>query len=172
MAKYRTISEAAHAWVNEMNSYPRDMIETLILAKTDEWEEVTEPAIGDSVFVYSLPDGCEDYANEGEIENEVGDAYIVKLHDGNTIEVCDGDFEVWREEGMPMWGWMWSFKDSADEYWMDVLDGIKKMSECGFRIYHNEDWGYFFGIDGAGYDFYEDHWIPLYKARGLKWHDA
>ena len=30
--------------------------------------------------------------------------------------------------------------------------------------------GYFFGIDGAGYSFYEEHWIPLYKARGLQWH--
>lgn len=26
------------------------------------------------------------------------------------------------------------------------------------------------GIDGAGYDFYEAHWEPLYKARGLHWH--
>ena len=45
------------------------------------------------------------------------------------------------------------------------------MSECGFRIYYSEKYGYFFGIDGAGYDFYEAHWIPLYKARGLKWHE-
>ena len=44
------------------------------------------------------------------------------------------------------------------------------MSNLGFRIYYNEDWGYFFGIDGAGYDFYTEHWIPLYKARGLHWH--
>ena len=45
------------------------------------------------------------------------------------------------------------------------------MSECGFRIFESEEFGYFFGIDGAGYDFYEQHWLPLYKARGLKWHD-
>ena len=44
------------------------------------------------------------------------------------------------------------------------------MADCGFRIYEQEDYGYIFGIDGAGYDFYEAHWIPLYKARGLKWH--
>ena len=45
------------------------------------------------------------------------------------------------------------------------------MANCGFRIYESEDYGYIFGIDGAGYDFYEAHWIPLYKAIGLKWHD-
>ena len=50
-------------------------------------------------------------------------------------------------------------------------DGSKLMSECGFRVYESEDFGFIFGIDGAGYDFYESHWIPLYKARGLRWHD-
>lgn len=54
---------------------------------------------------------------------------------------------------------------------MDELDGIKKMSECGFRIYEHDEWGYFFGIDGCGYSFYDEHWIPLYKKRGLQWHD-
>lgn len=45
------------------------------------------------------------------------------------------------------------------------------MSDCGFRVYQHEEWGFFFGIDGAGYDFYSEHWIPLYKRRGLRWHD-
>ena len=44
------------------------------------------------------------------------------------------------------------------------------MADCGFRIYESEEFGYFFGIDGAGYSFYEEHWIPLYKQRGLQWH--
>lgn len=37
------------------------------------------------------------------------------------------------------------------------------MSQCGFRIFRSEEFGYFFGIDGAGYDFYEAHWIPLIR---------
>lgn len=45
------------------------------------------------------------------------------------------------------------------------------MSQCGFRIFKSFEFGYFFGIDGAGYDFYESHWLPLYEARGLMWHD-
>lgn len=28
----------------------------------------------------------------------------------------------------------------------------------------------YLGIDGAGYDFYESHWIPLYKTLGYSWH--
>ena len=44
------------------------------------------------------------------------------------------------------------------------------MSEYCFRIFEHDDFGYFFGIDDAGYDFYAAHWIPLYKARGVQWH--
>lgn len=68
----------------------------------------------------------------------------------------------------PMWGTMWSFGDSADEWWLE--NNLEKMKECGFRIYESEDYGYVFGIDGAGYDFYESHWLPLYDAIGLRWH--
>ena len=67
----------------------------------------------------------------------------------------------------PMWGWMWSFHENLDEEW--ARQNISVMEELGFIVY-DSDYGLFFGIDGAGYDFYEYHWIPLYKARGLKWH--
>ena len=72
---------------------------------------------------------------------------------------------------LPMWSTMWSFGDSADDYWLEEEDGLELMAKCGFRIYEQEDFGYLFGIDGAGYSFMEAHWIPLYKARGLHWHE-
>lgn len=166
-----TISEAAHEWVREMNGYPQEMISVLMQAKPDDWHEVTMPRICSRVYVFNLPDGCDDYDSNGEIENIVGDVYLINLDDGNTVELGIDDFEVERDSVLPMWGWMWSFSESADDYWMEELDGIKKMSECGFRVYEHEEWGYFFGIDGCGYSFYEEHWVPAYKARGLKWHD-
>ena len=45
------------------------------------------------------------------------------------------------------------------------------MANCGFRIYEIDE-GIIFGIDGAGYSFYDEDWIPLYKARGLQWHET
>lgn len=75
---------------------------------------------------------------------------------------CDWDY------GLPMWGTMFSFKDPFDVDWL--RDNLDKMKECGFTVF-DSDYGYFFGIDGAGYDFYEAHWLPLYDARGLHWHD-
>lgn len=87
------------------------------------------------------------------------------------VTVLPEDDEDRYDDWLPMWGTMWSFGDSCDDWWLEEEDGIRIMSECGFRIYNHEEYGYFFGIDGAGYDFYSEHWIPLYKKRGLQWHD-
>lgn len=166
--KYDTINDAAHGWVREFNAIPQEMISKLMSLDIDDWHEVTTPAYGDRVYVY-------DSGKCGEIEKlktkEGETLYGIKLDGATrlTWETID-DFEVERYDGLPMWGTMWSFGDGADNYWLSDLDGIKQMSECGFRIFESEEFGYFFGIDGAGYDFYDAHWIPLYKARGLHWH--
>ncbi len=69
-----------------------------------------------------------------------------------------------------MWGTIWSFGDNLDQYWLEERGGLEEMSKCGFRIFNHDFYGCYFGIDGAGYDFYKEHWIPLYLARGLHWH--
>ena len=74
------------------------------------------------------------------------------------------------DDFLPIWGSLWSFDNGADIAWLEDEKNLKAMADCGFRIYEHEDYGYIFGIDGAGYDFFEAHWIPLYKARGLQWH--
>ena len=168
-----TIRDAAEIWVNEMNAIQQGMVEVLMKAEPDKWHEATMTRFGDRVYVFNLPEGCEEYDSNGKIESisQESDTYTVKLDDGNTVEVGVDDFEVDRDSYLPMWGTMWSFGHSCDDYWLEEMDGIKKMSECGFRIYEHEEFGYFFGIDGCGYSFYEEHWIPLYKVRELHWHD-
>lgn len=165
--KYDSAYDAVHAFVSEMNAIPRGMIEKLMECDIYGWHEVTMPSIGNRVYVFG---------NEcaGEIVNMLpnADTYLVNLDDddGTATEVGLDDFEVIRDDALPMWGTMWSFGDTLDDEWLEEDNGIQKMSGCGFRIYYHEEWGYFFGIDGAGYDFYESHWMPLYKVRGLKWH--
>ena len=101
--------------------------------------------------------------------NDIPLSIIEKLRDAGDVI-----YEITPTEGedfdtiFPMWGTMWSFSDSAANHWLE--ENLKAMADCGFRIYEQEDYGYVFGIDGCGYDFYEAHWIPLYKAFGLKWH--
>ena len=166
-----TIREAAEEWVHGFNAYPYGMIEKLMINDMDEWREVTTPSRGDRVYVYELPEEDSDHC--GEIENYLAEAdvFLINLDDGTAIEVSSDDFDVERDSTLPMWGTIWSFGDSADDYWLEELDGIRIMSECGLRVFESDEFGYFFGVDGAGYDFYESHWIPLYGKRGLQWHD-
>lgn len=101
--------------------------------------------------------------------NSIPTQMIAKLmqyesEDWEEITISDTEFD----EELPMWGTMWQFIYSFDTDWLE--EHIEEVSSCGFRIFKSKNFGYFFGIDGAGYDFYEAHWIPLYLARGLKWH--
>ena len=165
MSTFKTIREATEAWVHEMNAIQQGMISRLFQDNPEDWTEVTKPSKYDRVYVYENGD----YGEITEIEDDI---YTIELDNGEVIECESSDFEINRDDYLPMWGTMWSFGDSCDDWWLEECNGIELMSQCGFRIYESEEFGYFFGIDGAGYDFYENHWIPLYKARGLQWHET
>jgi hypothetical protein len=170
--RYETLTEACHAWVQEFNSIPQSVLEKLIQFEGFESvNEITPPSKYDRVYVY-------DKQEHGEIIKTCcgrdGNKYRIELDNGQKIYRLAEDFEVERESYLPMWGTMWSFGDIIDEDWLKGefgTNGLQIMADCGFRIYEQEDYGYVFGIDGAGFDFYEAFWIPLYKARGLRWHD-
>lgn len=164
--------DATHKWVEEFNAFPERMIEMIIESEPDLFSEVTKPSVGDRVYLYEIPEELDTSEHSGvicrRIENP--ELYCVELNDGNCTYVTEADFEVERETYLPMWGTLWSFGSGCDDGWLEYDDGIRALSDCGFRVYLHEDFGYFFGIDGAGYDFYESHWVPLYDKRGLQWH--
>lgn len=163
---YDTIREAVHEWGREFNAVPRGIVEKLIKADggaCDAIREVTPPARGCTVYVF-------DKDSYGEIVQHISDdTYRIELYNGERIDISEDSFEVEYDSYLPMWNTMWAFNDFCDNYWLEN-GGLQIMADCGFRIYEQEDYGYIFGIDGCGYDFYEEHWIPLYKARGLHWH--
>lgn len=170
--KIDTKREAAEAWVQEFNKIPQSVVEKLIqVSEYNDIIEITPPCVYDQVFI------CDDEHNgeSGEIisTNYDGedDLYVI-LVDGTHEEIIlsSDEFDVERDYGLPMWGTMWSFGSLSDNYWLEEIGGLQKMANCGFKIYKSEDYEYIFGIDGAGYNFYEKHWIPLYDARGLHWH--
>lgn len=168
-----TVREAAMYWVNQFDALDYGIIERLMTVDPDGWREVTTPCVSDRVYVFNAPDGSE--TGEGEIvsrDDENEDCYNVQMDSSGTIQsICDKYFEVQRNSVLPVWSKMWSFGDYFDKEWIRRPGSIRDMSEAGFRIYESDEFGYFFGIDGGGYDFYEEHWIPLYKARGLHWHE-
>lgn len=166
---YETLTEACRAWVGEMHHIPMSVVEKLIRFNESDIVEVTPPSMYDIVEVYN-----DEVKGLGEIVdtnwNGEEDLYMVKMDkDPNNPQfIYRNDLEVVRESGLPMWGTMFAFTDTCDNDWLE--NNLQAVADCGFRIYESEDYGYIFGIDGAGYDFYEAHWIPLYKARGFHWH--
>lgn len=165
-----TIKEATQEWVKGFNDIPQSLLEKLAKNNPDEFHEITPPSRCDRVYIYN----GEHEGDHGEIVriSDDDDVYVVELDaDYKKVEVKEENFEVERDDYFPMWGTMWTFGERIDEWWLEDKVGLQKMADCGFRIYEQEDLGFVFGIDGAGYDFYEAHWIPLYRARGLQWHD-
>lgn len=164
-----TIKDATERWVHEMNAIPTGMIEKMMEADIDDWREVTLPSVGDQVYANSY--GLGEVAEVTSTEDGVVLVVDLDVPRSEQVEIPADEVEIERLELLPMWGTMWSFGDSADDWWLEDGNGIEIMSKCGFRIYESDEFGYFFGIDGAGYNFYDAHWIPLYKARGLQCHD-
>ena len=175
MARCKTIRDAANAWVREFSHIPQGICKKLLEANCDELVEVTPPTAGERVFIY---DG-EFYGCRGVVigRNE-GPAYSgetmydIQLDDGRECVVEKDSFEVCHDDVLPMYGILWAFANQLDNDWLEYYGGLQLMADCGFRIYEQEDYRYIFGIDGAGYSFMDDHWIPLYKARGLQWHES
>lgn len=166
MKKFDTIEEATQDWVRGFNVFPQNMIEAICESKGfQSFNEITIPSIGNRVYEYNN-------SEYGEITNynSKKEVYTIKLDNGDVCKDEVFDFEVVNEEHFPACGFLYQFDNNLDDYWLEEKDGIKIMSNLGFRIYYNEDWGYFFGIEGYGYNFYEEHWIPLYKAKGMHWH--
>ena len=101
--------------------------------------------------------------------NAIPQSVIIKICELDIDSVYELTTPDEYDDFLPMWSTMWTFGESLDEDW--ARENIRVMQDCGFRVYESEDFGIILGIDGAGYNFYESHWIPLYKARGLKWHN-
>jgi hypothetical protein len=159
-----TKKEACEQWVNGFNAIPHVLIKRAYIKNIDDITEITPSSVGN--YIYSF-----NHSEYGEIIEKLSNGNIKAEINDEVVEIEEEDFEVQRDDFLPMWGTMWQFGDSCDKWWLEENGGLQIMANCGFRIYKTDDIGYIFGIDGAGYDFYEEHWIPLYEARGLLWHD-
>ena len=79
-----------------------------------------------------------------------------------------------------MWGTMWIVNDHVDIRRIekllksvndedDEMNGYQEIGDTGIYAFNIAD-KLVLGINGAGYDFFEDHWTPLYETLGYKWH--
>jgi hypothetical protein len=144
------IKEAARYWVRGFNAIPQNLIT--------------------KAYPYLNEDGLEVLVTDKECTYCGNTDFEKNEEDELVCSSCGHSAEEYASEkyDLPMWGTMWTFEEGLDEDW--ARENLEIMHECGFWVYDSDELGLVFGIDGAGYDFYESHWIPLYKARGLQWH--
>lgn len=81
-----------------------------------------------------------------------------------------------------MWGTMFLVNDPVDKRRIQAL--LKPVEDTADELYGSEEVGetgisafaidgeLVLGINGAGYDFYAHHWIPLYEALSYSWHES
>ena len=82
----------------------------------------------------------------------------------------ENKFQQWKEDVInnhyPMWNTIWK----CDEFYLNSeYCDYNKLWRLGIGIISHPERGNFLFINGAGYDFYETHWKPLFKM--LKWID-
>ena len=97
--------------------------------------------------------------------------YVPK--DMTENEIDEAKNELMDQQREIMWSTLFEAKDNTIKDWI-LENSDKIISEAGFTIIdlsrENEgeyETGVFLGVNGAGYDFYEAHWIPLYKIFGV-----
>lgn len=111
----------------------------------------------DSTIVTGNPYWAEEWRFMGRSDGDGYDEYPVNEYEGL----------VYTEP--PIWD---TWFEPVDSFVYDKLANMyEELAEMGFTIIERDCvfWG--LGIDGAGFDFYEAFWIPLYKMLGFKWHD-
>lgn len=144
--RYETKLDGTRAWVREFNAIPQSFI-----------VKAYGVDLFDEVEILGSPELECAYCGA---ENEKG---------ATQCESCGSEEDLLPKLALPMWGTMWTFGEKLDEDW--ARDNAEVLAECGFYVYESDELGVFIGIDGAGYDFYDAHWVPLYEKRGLKWHN-
>ena len=146
-----TIKDETERWVHEMNAISTGMIEKMMEADIDDWREVTLPSVGDLVYAYSYGSG--EVAEVTSTEDGVVLVVDLDVPRSEQVEIPADEVDIEHLELLPMWGTMWSFGDSADDWWLEEGNGNEIMSECGFRIYKTDEFGYFFWHRRSGLRF-------------------
>ena len=104
-------------------------------------------------------------------DKEVLDNYNKKSMTEDELEEAKNEMMDTQRE--VMWGTLFEAKNKfVAEDIIDNADSI--ITEAGFTVIDlsrdNEgefQTGVFLGVNGMGYDFFEAHWIPLYKIFGV-----
>ena len=135
MNKNMNIKEATEKWVNGFNGIP---LELIVKAYKDDIEniyEVTPITVGDRVWSNEEQEEMEVL----EINVDEGTCEVVSYSDETfTLEL--GDISRENEDYFPMWGRMWTFGESIDNWWLEDEDNQRKMLNVGLEFMNVTSW--------------------------------
>ncbi len=135
--------------------------------RLENLSKVNENWVEDVVTVEPSMEDVKDYFGDSKMsDEEFEEAHGESEIDDAKIELQDGQREI-------MWGTVFESRDSRmTDLIMEHKEAI--INDVGFNIidmrHSDEDGAYsegvFLGVNGAGYDFYDAHWMPLYRLFG------
>ncbi len=134
--------------------------------RLDNVQKVNENYFEDIITTEPKMEDVKDFFGDSDLTN----AQFEKKHDENEIEEAKDELRRGQEE--IMWSTLFEAKDQflADKI-IEMSD--KVINDAGFTIIDMSrsndgeyQTGVFLGVNGAGYDFYEAHWVPLYRLFG------
>lgn len=156
-ARFKTEKEAVRAFADSFSDIPTTLIQRAFKDDPEDLELVATRRKRSSC--------CDDEDATRHAEDDEHD------EDFYTCPSCERECEVYAEgpdDWPAMWGTIFSPGDPMDRYWIE--NNAELVGECGFVVYTSDETEILLAVDGAGYDFYEAHWTPLYRARGFTWH--
>lgn len=168
MSKLRT---ATKEWLNQFDHVPASVIEKM--AQADEYMSCYD---SDSLRLIASPRiecnwCCATYEGQRTL-NALRE--LEQEGQGEPCPFCETNRGDHWTMGYPIhafpcgWGTLFAPRERLDREW--ILKHAQEVAQLGLFVFESEDYGCLLGIDGAGYNFYEAFWIPLYELRGLQWH--
>ena len=127
--KYETMLEAARGWVNGFNAFPLGMIEKIYNIDYD-FTDITPVTKYSRVW-------SNEYQECGEVtdikEDEDGNEIIkVEFDNGEDVETERDDLSREDNDYFPMWGTLWQFNDSCDNWWLE--NNLEEIAACGLEF--------------------------------------
>lgn len=165
--KDSALARATRSWVDQFDAVPASIITKMALCDREMADYDS-----DSFRLASSPTLACEWC--GEVQEDVNALDIDRARERCAALACQ---RCRKKEGLTYtrpdyfpcsWGWLWA-PPRQDLDWF--LANRHRVSSLGFYVFESDDYGILLGIDAGGFDFYEAYWIPLYKLRGLCWHE-
>lgn len=165
--------QAAETWLDNFDQVPASVIEKM--AKADEAMTYYD---SDSLRLIASPT-IECGSCNNPYDGELGLEQLRDRHAEGASVVCSHCshnpghdwYPSFPQHAYPCgWGTLFAPRERLDHEW--ILEHADAVAKLGLFVFESDDYGCLLGIDGAGFDFYEAYWIPLYRLRGLRWHET